>query len=191
MAADRWNPSGFAIQPGETYSVTVSGSWSDLSGSLSVSTMGYDALFNVRKKCYEAQGVCRPHLRQRPRFVGSNWMHLICGVGNYASLLMEVDDGTSAGVKRYLPIKEEELAETLFAVDNTVTFQATPAQEGELICFANDADGLYYDNSGSVTVTVKRLSWPPSEEFDKDYIEYLKEGLENPSKYDEYVGLHP
>ena len=118
-------------------------------------------------------------------------MHLICGVGDYVSLLMEVEESGSGGLQRYLPIEEEMVRETLFAVDNTITFEANPSQEGELICFANDADGLYYDNSGGVTVTVTRLSWPPSDEFDKNYVEYLKESLENPSKYDDYVGLHP
>jgi len=191
-AGERWNPSGFAIQPGETYTVSVSGSWQDLDGQLTTNTMGYDATWNVRKKCYEAGHQCRTHLKQKLRFQRSNWMHLICGIGDYVTLMMEVEeDGGSGGKKRYLPIKEEEIINTLFAVDNTITFEATPDQEGELICFANDAEGLYYDNLGSVTVTVTRTSWPPSNEFDKNYVEYLKESLENPSMYDDYVKLHP
>ena len=55
------------------------------------------------------------------------------------------------------------------------------------MCFANDADGLYYDNSGSISVRITRTSWPPSSTFDVNYAEYLKKGLENPSQYDEYA----
>ena len=75
----------------------------------------------------------------------------------------------------------------MFSIDNTYTFDATPNQSGELICFANDADGLYYDNSGSVTVTITRLSWPPTVKFDDTYSKNLLQSLENPSAYDEYT----
>ena len=34
--------------------------------------------------------------------------------------------------------------------------------DGELVCFANDADHLYWNNRGSLTVDVARTSWPPT-----------------------------
>ena len=41
-------------------------------------------------------------------------------------------------------------------------FQAN--NSGELICFANDAHTLYWNNHGDIQVTVTRTSWPPSNE---------------------------
>jgi len=110
-------------------------------------------------------------------------MHLVCGVGNFVTLLREVANGFD----RFLPLDEMQLVDNLFAVDLSYTFTATPDQVGELVCFANDADGLYYDNMGAVNVTITRQSWPPSVDFDVNYAEYLKESLENPSKYDKYT----
>lgn len=92
-AANRWNPSNFAIQPGERYKIEVSGSWSDLYGAKTVDTLGYDSKWNVAKKCYTSGNQCYPHLRQKLRYKASNWMHLICGVGTYANLLIDAAEG--------------------------------------------------------------------------------------------------
>lgn len=185
-AGARWNPSNFAIQPGESYRVEVLGSetWSDDSGSINVGSLGYDSKWNVRKKCYEAEGQCRSYLRQRLRFPMSNWLHLICTVGSYATLLHETLEDT----QRYMPLKESSVIASMFAVDLVYNFTASPADAGEIICFANDAEGLYYDNGGFINVTVTRTSWPPSGDFDENYVEYLYQSLANPSKHDDYVG---
>ena len=134
-------------------------------------------------KCHVADSKCRSYLRNTLRFKKSNWMHLVCGVGNFASLLQE----TGEGKERYTPLKEAEFLDQLFAIDLTYTFTASPSQNGELVCFANDADGLYYDNSGVISATITRTSWPPSTVFDVNYAEYLKKGLSNPSAFDEYA----
>jgi len=62
----RWNPSAFAIQQGETYVVTVpaAAEWMDSTGqkdfpSITTTTLGYDGKWDVRKKCYTAEGQCR------------------------------------------------------------------------------------------------------------------------------------
>jgi len=184
---ERWNPSGFAVQPGEAYKVTVAATetWRDSveqtdSAEVVTTTMGYDSQWSAAKKCYEAEGQCRSYLRQKLRYANANWMHLVCGVGNFVTLLQEA----AGGHDRFLPVKEEELLEGLFGVDLEYTFTAAPGQAGELVCFANDADGLAYDNDGAVTVTVERTSWPPSAAFDERYVMYLYEGLVNPSKFD-------
>lgn len=184
-AQTRWNPSNFAIQGGETYRIDVSASetWSDDSGSITVDSLGYDSYYDVAKKCYVAEGSCRSYLRGKLRYKESNWMHLVCGVGNAVSLLQE----TMQDVDRFLPLREADFLEGLFAIDLTYTFTASPGQNGELVCFANDADGLYNDNGGSIQVTVTRTSWPPSTSFDLNYVEYLKKSLENPSAFDDYV----
>ncbi|CAN0322919.1 unnamed protein product, partial [Hapterophycus canaliculatus] len=48
---------------------------------------------------------------------------------------------------------------SLLPVGRNLTFVA--AATGELVCFANDAEGLYGDNRASLNVTVTRDSWPP------------------------------
>jgi hypothetical protein len=190
-AGVRWNPSAFAIQPGETYSITVDAaeSWQDSVDqedfpSITATTMGYDSVWDVRRKCYkDASGTCRSYFRQNRRYPPANWLHLVCSVGNFVTLLQEVAHGHD----RFMPLQESELIKNLFPVDLTYTFTASPHESGELICFANDADGLYYDNTGSVSVTVRRESWPPSVDFDERYVEYLKTSLENPSNNDKYL----
>ncbi|CAN0015669.1 unnamed protein product, partial [Choristocarpus tenellus] len=56
-------------------------------------------------------------------------------------------------------IREAELLPTLFPVGRNLTFEAL--HTGELICFANDAEGLYGNNRYTLNVTVTRTSWPP------------------------------
>lgn len=184
-AGTRWNPSNFAIQAGETYRIDVAASetWSDDSNDITVDSLGYDSYYDVAKKCHVAEGICRSYLRGKLRFQKTNWMHLVCGIGNAVSLLQEAGED----VDRFLPLREAEFIESLFSIDLTYTFTANPEQNGELVCFANDAEGLYYDNSGSIQVQVTRTSWPPSTDFDENYVEYLKKSLENPSTFDEYV----
>ncbi len=62
---------------------------------------------------------------------------------------------------------------TLFPVGTSVDITATAS--GELLCFANDANALYFDNSGSINVTVSRLgtSWPPSTVYNENYVDYF------------------
>ncbi|RYH23049.1 hypothetical protein EON65_18325 [archaeon] len=52
----------------------------------------------------------------------------------------------------------------LFAIScqhRTIQFRAI--YSGQLICFANDAYTLYWNNYGSLQVTVTRVSWPPAD----------------------------
>ena len=46
-----------------------------------------------------------------------------------------------------------------FRVGSHLDFTAT--HDGELVCFANDADWLYWNNEGQLRVDVTRTSWPP------------------------------
>jgi hypothetical protein len=61
----------------------------------------------------------------------------------------------------------------LVAVGTGVTI--TPFESGEIICFANDANSLYTDNSGSLTVTVTRLNWPNASATEPNYVPYFAE----------------
>ena len=78
----KWNPSDFAIQEGETYSVTVFGSqtgysnqfWYD--GGIRVNSQGYSSHFDSISNCYVGMGRCRPHLKRKRRLATANWMSL-------------------------------------------------------------------------------------------------------------------
>lgn len=58
-----------------------------------------------------------------------------------------------------MPMNENEFLDTLFHVGLNYTFTALAT--GELVCFANDAAGFYWNNEGHINVTVTLLTWPP------------------------------
>lgn len=161
----KWNPSGFAIAEGETYSIEVLGSqlgfspqfWSD--GGIRVNAEGYTSYFDGISNCYVALGRCRPHLKKKRRLPLSNWMTLACGIGEFMRPLGDIKEGAES-VSRFMPLSESVLQQTIFVVGNSLTFRAT--HTGELICFANDANSLYWNNKGFLNVTVTRKSWPPN-----------------------------
>lgn len=174
LAAIKWNPSDFAIQEGETYSVTVHGSdtgyspqfWYD--GGLRVNSQGYSSYFDAVSNCYVGMGRCRPHLKKKRRLPDANWMSLACAIGQFVRPLVEVQEGQEDSY-RWMPLDESTLQETVFNVGQHVTFRAT--YTGQLICFANDAHSQYWNNYGQIDVTVVRVSWPPANTT--EYVEYL------------------
>jgi len=166
-AALKWNPSGVAIQLGEYYRVDVLGShvslgsqfWHD--GGIRVDANGYDSYFDPISNCHVAIGRCRPHLKKRRRIPTSNWMALSCAIGQFVRPVFPIVPGTEASA-RYVPIDEARVQESAFHVGMSFTFRAN--NTGELICFANDAHTLYWNNYGSLQVTATRISWPPNNE---------------------------
>lgn len=164
-AAVRWNPSDYAIQEGETYNITVFGDQSGFSsqfwndGGIRVNAEGYSSYFDSTSNCYVALGRCRNYLKKRRRLQAANWMALSCAVGQFVRPLTEIKFGEEENYK-WMPLDEAELAHTSFVVGRTVQFRAI--HSGQLICFANDAYTLYWNNYGSLQVTVTRVSWPPS-----------------------------
>ena len=167
FAALKWNPSDFAIQEGETYRVEILGSQTGLSdqfwfdGGIRVNGDGYESYYDAISSCYIALGRCRSHLKKKRRFIDGNWMGLICGIGEFVQKAEEVKPGDE-DKGRYLPLDEATVGETLFYVGLGVEFYAE--YTGQLICFANDAHTLYWNNQGSIEVTATRLSWPPTSE---------------------------
>lgn len=163
-AAIKWNPTNFAIQEGETYNITVFGDqfgtssqfWYD--GGLRVNAEGYSSYFDTISNCFVGMGRCRSHLKKRRRIPKANWMSLACAIGEYVRPLVQVQPGEEAST-RWLPLNEATLEPTLFSVGKSVHFQAPFT--GQLICFANDAHTLYWNNRGSIQVTIERTSWPP------------------------------
>jgi len=158
-ASEMWNPSGFALQKGESYKVEVLGSQYWVDGHIKCDANGYPSYYDAFSKCYAAAGRCYSYLKNARRVQTANWMELICGIGNFVTKLQEVADG----LEYYVPVQEQDLIPTYFNVATSVSFVSEFT--GELICFANEAYGLYYNNIGSLNVTVTRLSWPPHSNF--------------------------
>lgn len=164
-AAIKWNPSDFAIQEGEYYSVNVTGSrggysdqyWYD--GGIQVTAEGYSSYFDATSACYVGMGRCRSHLKKTRRVADANWMSLACAIGQFVRPLVQIEPGKESSY-RWLPLDESELQATIFNVGLSTTFRAV--YTGQLICFANDAHTLYWNNQGAINVTVTRVTWPPS-----------------------------
>jgi len=173
-AAIKWNPSDFAIQEGETYLIKVEGDqggyssqmWYD--GGIRVNSAGYTAYFDSISNCYVGMGRCRPHLRKRRRLPEANWMSLVCSIGQFVRPLVEIRPGDEE-TARWMPLDEAVLQNTVFDVGSEVTFRSS--YTGQLICFANDAHSLYWNNKGQIEVTATRVSWPPKSE---SYYEALR-----------------
>lgn len=164
-AAIKWNPSDFAIQEGEYYNITVYGNQTGFSeqfwydGGLRVNAAGYSSYFDAISNCYVGMGRCRPHLKKTRRLSSANWMSLSCGIGEFVRALTEIQTGEEA-LYRWMPLDESALVPTLFDVGLSIHFRAI--YSGQLICFANDAHTLYWNNQGQINVTVTRASWPPT-----------------------------
>lgn len=165
-AAIKWNPSDFAIQEGEVYTVEVSGSgtgfssqfWSD--GGIRVNADGYTSYYDAISQCYIALGRCRPYLKRKRRLKTANWMSLVCAIGQFVRNVNAVQPGRE-DITSWVPLDESVLQDTVFNVGRNVTFRAD--YSGQLICFANDAHSLYWNNLGNLSVTATRVSWPPSD----------------------------
>ena len=88
-------------------------------------------------------------------------MSLTCAIGQFVRPVFHIIPGNEQE-SRYFPLDEAAVQDTIFSVGMGLTFRAN--NTGELICFANDAHNLYWNNKGKLEVTVTRLSWPPSNE---------------------------
>lgn len=167
-ASIKWNPSDYGIQEGEFYRVEVLGEqigfgsqfWSD--GGIRVNADGYTSYYDAISQCYIALGRCRSYLKRKRRLKTANWMSLVCAIGQFVRNVNAVQP-KHEDITSWLPLDESVLQETIFNVGLNVTFRADFS--GQLICFANDAHSLYWNNLGKIDVTVTRVSWPPSNEI--------------------------
>jgi hypothetical protein len=155
QAAEKWNPTNVMIVKGGKYSINVpermqldiEQRWNDT--RISVDANGYTSHYDAISKCYVALGQCRSYLRHPRRVPKANWMKLICGIGNFFTQLRPV----AHNLDKYMRLREEEFGPTLFEVGNDLKF--TARHTGELVCFANDAEGLYWNNKDNLTVTIE------------------------------------
>jgi hypothetical protein len=188
-SAIKWNPSNFAIQTGENYKVEVVGShhgfgsqfWND--GGLRIDAEGYESFYDAISNCYVALGRCRPHLKKRRRFLDANWFSLLCAVGDFVRPLTQVAPGAEVDA-RFLPLDESRLQETIFHVGHAFEFRAN--NTGQLICFANDAHTLYWNNIGQLDVKVTRISWPSTN--DTYYQALYKEACDSALSVYQHMG---
>jgi len=130
-AVEPWNWTGIFLQAGVVYNFEAEGQWQD--GGRVSGPDGTSGTF-----------VQRLNGRLR-RYRGANWF---CLVGAIA-------DGSGAGVGADGHV--QPLA--MFRIGSGAT--CTPQHSGYLYCFANDADGFYWDNRGRVKLTVRRQEAAP------------------------------
>jgi hypothetical protein len=155
QAGEKWNPTNVMMVKGGKYHIDVpprmqlgiEQRWNDT--RISVDANGYTSHYDAISKCYVALGQCRSYLRHPRRVPKANWMKLICGIGNYFTQLRPV----AQNLDRFMRLREEEFGPTLFEVGTSLNF--TARHTGELVCFANDAEGLYWNNKDNLTVTVE------------------------------------
>ena len=165
-ASVKWNPSGFAIQEGEYYNISVFGDdkgygsqfWED--GALRLDAEGYSSYYDAISNCFVGLGRCRGYLKRKRRLLTANWMSLACTVGEFVRPLSSVEVGNEQAMT-WLPLDEATLQEQVFYVGKTLLFRAV--NTGQLICFANDAHSNYWNNGGSLEVTATRVSWKTDE----------------------------
>jgi len=193
-AAIKWNPSFFAIQEGETYNITVFGDQSGYSkqfwqdGGIRVNAEGYESSYDPVSNCYIALGRCRSHLKQKRRLLTAPWMSLSCAIGSFVRPLGEIKPGQES-IASYLPMDEAVLQETIFYVGKSLQFKSK--FDGQLMCFANDGQNLYWNNKGLLEVTVTRASWPPTPDLyyrqlylpscDSAFVVYQNKGNNDPA----------
>jgi hypothetical protein len=155
-ATHRTVASGFPIQAGELYKITANSNqtWID-AGVTHSSAQGYAVSYSPQDRCWLHDGLCQMHLNNaKARAPVANWMQLVCGVIERWQTLRPATNA------RYIALADGKLSESHFPVGLEVEF--TARHTGELVCFANDAEGQYFDNEGAIDVTVTRLNWPPA-----------------------------
>ena len=121
---------------------------------------GYTSYYDAISNCYIALGRCRPHLKRKRRLPLANWMSLSCAVGQFVRNVNAVQPGEEAEAP-WIPLDESVLQATVINIGRSTVFRAE--HSGQLICFANDAHSLYWNNVGSLNVTATRVSWPPDD----------------------------
>jgi len=152
----KWNPSGFYIRAGHSYKVVadLGGIWYD--GGIATSYVGYKSWFDSISNCYVGDGRCRAHLRFKRRFSEANWFAMVCGIGTLLQPVILPNIGDYIDT-RFLPLDETSFYNTFFVIDKDDGVEFTSKWSGELVCFANDAHNLYWNNAGYINVTVSNI----------------------------------
>lgn len=132
FAAERWNVTRIFLEKGATYRFAAGGEWLD--GSVKCGPGGPKGRVPWRAAAVYWAGTQWKREREYP------WFAL---VGVIASGIGNPDDDKD-------PLRNEA-----FMIGEGVEY--TPVGSGYLYCFANDAWRLYFNNKGSVSLTVERV----------------------------------
>lgn len=125
-----WNRTGIRVSAGCHYHLTALGSWRDW--NITTDARGYPIA--------QAGWYSRPLLRAldgRKRLPSANWFALV--------LAIEADASTAA-------------APFTSGVDPSVGVRWVASRDGELYAFANDHRWAYGNNSGSIQLSLRRMS---------------------------------
>ncbi|MDD5330280.1 MAG: DUF2235 domain-containing protein [Sulfuricella sp.] len=155
FAAQHWNDTGIYLEAGARYAFKASGEWLD--STIKCGPGGPKAGFQPGKAAYSLAslwGLGVKLVRMLPRLQGTKfgmrreenmpWFALVGAIANGGNPKL---DGT--------PLPHET-----FLVGEACEYPAAGAklaQPGYLYCFANDLWGMYGNNRGQVTLTVRRL----------------------------------
>lgn len=136
IAKERFNNSGLKLIQGHSYLITATGTWKD--GSCKTTDA---AGFNSDECNSSVPGtyLLLKNTEYLRRGKNQNWF---CLIGEL------FDQGAN--------VFDNMLADQQFRIGKSRTI--TPSVSGKLICFANDVITVYANNSGSVRVTIKRIS---------------------------------
>lgn len=151
-ASKKWNPSAFYIRAGYRYKIVanLASIWYD--GGIATTFIGYESWFDSVSNCYVGASMCRPHLRFKRRFK-ANWFAMVCGIGTYLQPVILPNVGDYLDM-RFYPFDETNFYNTFFVIDKEEGIDFISKWSGELVCFANDAHNLYWNNAGYINVTV-------------------------------------
>lgn len=148
FAALTWTITNITVTETGCYRITLplSQFWND--GGIVIDAAGYASYWDSVSNCYVANGLCRPHLKKHRRYPTANWMALICGIAfipDYEYLF------------EHMYWITEEASQNAFVVGNgPTTFCAK--QTGSLMCYANDAYTMYWNNGGNIDLLVETIS---------------------------------
>lgn len=148
--ADRiWNPTGIVLRAGVPYEFRAEGRWLDLKDASDAEGVSSWAILKTLNVFSPRLWLC-----WAKRVFDAPWMQLV-GMVNHPT---DWERRTLPAwfLLWYLLVREPaELEERQFPIGKTSAF--IPKKSGPLYCFANDMWTTYGNNSGSVTLWIKRL----------------------------------
>ena len=151
FAGDRWNPTGLYLEAGVAYRFEAQGEWLD--GNIACTPDGPVPGFKLRKALYGAAAVSELLQGRKRRRTGNDgvttngarreqdmpWLCLVGVIANGSGV-----DGNSQILNPH---------ET-FRIGSVTT--KSPDKSGYFYCFGNDVWRFYFNNTGSIRLTVSR-----------------------------------
>ncbi|GAA0785780.1 DUF2235 domain-containing protein [Roseibium denhamense] len=153
FAQEKWNPTGLFLKKGETYRLAASGQWKD--ASIKCGPGGTDdGKFNPAELFQMAASAWGSVENFYKRLTGNEHADFVMTRRHedwpWFALIGVISDGFGVG-------KDGRTIEhTAFLIGDGVEIDVK--SDGYLYCYANDAWQMYFNNRGSVRLTVERKS---------------------------------